>query len=69
MFSFLTHKGKTAQSWPGEFLPTCSGSRIQQQQLGSLQRCGFNPQPDDVGEGSGVATAVAQIPSLAWEHP
>ena len=35
----------------------------------SLPWHGFNPQPSAVSSGSGVATAVARIPSLAWEFP
>lgn len=35
----------------------------------SLQQCGFNPRTVVVGSGSSVASAVAQILSLAQELP
>lgn len=35
----------------------------------SLQQCGFNPRTVVVGSGSSVASAVAQIRSLAQELP
>ena len=39
------------------------------QQLRSLLRCGFAPQPGTAGEGPGIAAAEAHICSLAQELP
>ena len=54
----------------GEDLPPWhSGLRTQLQQLGSLWRCAFNPDPVKWVRESGIAHAAAQVQFLAWELP
>ena len=49
-----------------EFPLRHSGLKIQLQQLGFLQRHGFDPWPGTVVKGSHVATAATQFTTVAW---